>query len=212
MVEAIVVGGGGHAKATISVLKKCDDYKILGYTDIEDRGEILGIKYLGNDSVLKEVRREHLSPSAVIGVGMIKSPDAQKRKYLFDLLTSLGFELPSVISPDAVINEKVEIKRGTVVMDGVVINSDSLIGEGVILNTGCSVDHDCKVGGFTHLAPGATLPGGVKVGDNVLIGAGATVIEYTTIGDNVLIGAGSVVTKDITEPGIYVGNPARLRP
>jgi acetyltransferase-like isoleucine patch superfamily enzyme len=31
-----------------------------------------------------------------------------------------------------------------------------------------------------------------------------------TICDNVVVGAGSVVTKDITEPGIYAGNPARL--
>ena len=28
--------------------------------------------------------------------------------------------------------------------------------------------------------------------------------------DVVVIGAGSVVTKDINEPGIYVGNPATL--
>jgi acetyltransferase-like isoleucine patch superfamily enzyme len=27
--------------------------------------------------------------------------------------------------------------------------------------------------------------------------------------DDVVIGAGAVVTKDITEPGIYAGNPAR---
>jgi len=31
-----------------------------------------------------------------------------------------------------------------------------------------------------------------------------------SICDDVVIGAGSVVTKDITEPGIYAGNPARL--
>ena len=30
-----------------------------------------------------------------------------------------------------------------------------------------------------------------------------------TVCDDVVIGAGSVVTKDITEPGTYVGNPAR---
>jgi acetyltransferase-like isoleucine patch superfamily enzyme len=32
-----------------------------------------------------------------------------------------------------------------------------------------------------------------------------------TICDRAVIGAGAVVTKNITEPGIYVGNPARLR-
>jgi acetyltransferase-like isoleucine patch superfamily enzyme len=28
--------------------------------------------------------------------------------------------------------------------------------------------------------------------------------------DHVVVGAGSVVTKDITIPGVYAGNPARL--
>ncbi len=31
-----------------------------------------------------------------------------------------------------------------------------------------------------------------------------------TICDRVVVGAGAVVTRDITEPGIYAGNPARL--
>ena len=48
-----------------------------------------------------------------------------------------------------------------------------------------------------------------KIGNNVSIGTNATILPVT-ICDNVVIGAGSVVTKDITVPGIYVGNPARL--
>ena len=47
-----------------------------------------------------------------------------------------------------------------------------------------------------------------KIGDNVSIGSNATILPVT-ITDQVVIGAGSVVTKDITEPGIYAGNPAR---
>ena len=47
-----------------------------------------------------------------------------------------------------------------------------------------------------------------NVGNCVSIGTNATILPVT-ICDNVVIGAGAVVTKDITEPGFYVGNPAK---
>ncbi len=47
------------------------------------------------------------------------------------------------------------------------------------------------------------------LGDNVVIGTGSTVIGPVTICDNVIVGAMSLVNKDITEPGTYVGIPAK---
>ena len=47
-----------------------------------------------------------------------------------------------------------------------------------------------------------------KIGSHVSIGTNATILPVT-ICDNVVIGAGSVVTKNINEPGIYAGNPAK---
>ena len=38
MPEVVVIGGGGHAKVLISVLRKAD-YSVSGYTDVEDREE-----------------------------------------------------------------------------------------------------------------------------------------------------------------------------
>lgn len=47
------------------------------------------------------------------------------------------------------------------------------------------------------------------IGNHVSIGSNATLLPVT-ICNYVVIGAGAVVTKDITEPGIYAGNPARF--
>lgn len=47
-----------------------------------------------------------------------------------------------------------------------------------------------------------------KIGNNVSIGSNATILPVN-ICDGVVIGAGSVVCKDITQKGVYVGNPAR---
>ena len=46
------------------------------------------------------------------------------------------------------------------------------------------------------------------IGDHVSIGTNATILPVN-ICSHVVIGAGSVVTKDIREPGIYAGNPAK---
>lgn len=46
------------------------------------------------------------------------------------------------------------------------------------------------------------------IGNHVSIGSNATILPVKIV-DHVVIGAGSVVTKDILEPGVYVGNPAR---
>jgi acetyltransferase-like isoleucine patch superfamily enzyme len=46
------------------------------------------------------------------------------------------------------------------------------------------------------------------IGNNVSIGSNATILPVS-ICDNTVIAAGAVVTKNITTPGIYAGNPAR---
>lgn len=48
-----------------------------------------------------------------------------------------------------------------------------------------------------------------RIGNNVSIGSNATILPVS-ICDNVVVGAGSIVTRDITEPGVYAGNPAHL--
>jgi acetyltransferase-like isoleucine patch superfamily enzyme len=47
-----------------------------------------------------------------------------------------------------------------------------------------------------------------KIGNRVSIGSNATLLPVF-ICDNTVIGAGAVVTKDIVEPGVYAGNPAK---
>jgi acetyltransferase-like isoleucine patch superfamily enzyme len=47
------------------------------------------------------------------------------------------------------------------------------------------------------------------IGNDVSIGSNATILPFSVCAGTV-IGAGAVVTKDITEPGIYAGNPAKL--
>lgn len=205
--KIVVIGGGGNAKVIISILKKINEYEIIGYTDVENKGKILGVVYLGNDDSLNSLYNNGIK-NGVIGLGQIKSSAMRRR--IVDMCKKIGFNFPTIISPNSLINEEVIIGNGTVVMDGVIINSGSKIGKYSIINTNASIDHDCSIGDFTHIAPGVTLSGEVTIGDNILVGTGASVIHQIKIPDNTIISSGSSVQKNITKSGIYRGVPAKF--
>jgi UDP-perosamine 4-acetyltransferase len=205
--KIVVIAGGGHAKVLTGILRKNDTYDILGYTDIENRGAVLGTKYLGNDDVLASLITNYKKCKAVLGLGYISV--SQQREKIYNRLKELGFEFPAIVSRDAVVNEEVTIGEGTLVCDGVVINSGAKIGRCVIVNTNTTVEHDCILGDYCHLASGAVLGGGAEIGDYSIIGSNAVVLQNIKIKARTLVGSGSVVTKDISEAGVYAGVPVR---
>lgn len=204
-----MIGGGGHAKVVISILKKLRNYQVFGYVDTIDKGDVLDIPYVGQDDGLIELAKKQDVTHAVIAIGQNK--EHTKRYALFQQMSGMGLIFPVIVSPNAIINENVEIGEGTVVMDGVIVNSGSHIGRFCILNTNASVDHDCKIGDFVHVAPGAVLAGGVQVGSYSLIGAGSAVNQYKKIANNCIIGSGAVIIRDCSKSGTYVGVPAKLQ-
>ena len=206
MEKIVIIGGGGHAKVLISVIKKSLVFELAGYVDLNDQGKILGVQYLGNDSKLNELFSKGIK-NAAIGIGQINV--TQKRFNIVENMKNTGFTFPPIISKDAIVNEDVLIDEGTQIFDGAVANSGTRIGKFSIINTKATIEHDCKIGNFCHVATGAVLSGGVEVDDFSMIGSNAVVVQYKKITPNCMIGSGAVVTKDITEEGVYIGNPAR---
>ncbi len=203
----VVIGGGGHAKVVLSILHKLGKYQILGYTDLRDNGVLLGADYLGSDQELTSMAAERTSLNAVLAIGQVGLGKA--RQELQTRLQSLSLSFPSIVSPNALLNEEVRIGAGVTVMDGVVINSGASIGQGAIVNTNSTVEHDVRIDDWVHIAPGVTISGGVTIGRFSMIGVGATVIEGKQIASECIVGAGATVVNDLTEPGVYVGSPAR---
>jgi sugar O-acyltransferase (sialic acid O-acetyltransferase NeuD family) len=203
----VLIGGGGHAKVIISILRKQNHHRILGYTDMKNTGTLLGVPYLGPDRDLAALVAGQEKLHAVLAVGQL---GLGKQRY--DLWTRLQFptlSFPLIASPDAIVNERVTGGEAAVVMDGAVINSGATIGLGAIVNTNSTIEHDVALDEWVHVAPGATICGGVTVGRFSMIGAGATVIEGTKIAAGCIVGAGATVVRDLTEPGTYIGSPAR---
>ncbi len=107
----------------------------------------------------------------------------------------------------------VEIQKAVVIGKHCRIQSHAFICELVTIGDHCFISHGAMFINdlFSNGGPAGgdkTLWKSTIVGNNVSIGTNATILPIKIV-DNVVIGAGSVVTKDILEPGIYAGNPAR---
>ena len=118
------------------------------------------------------------------------------------------------IGNDCFIGPFVEIQKGVVIGNRTKIQSHAFVCELVTIGDDCVISHGVmfindpySIGGPAH--GDKKLWKETLVGNNVSIGTNATILPVR-ICSNVVIGAGSVVTKDILEPGIYAGNPARL--
>lgn len=118
------------------------------------------------------------------------------------------------LGDDCFVGPFVEIQQGVVIGARCKIQSHSFVCELVTIGDDCVIAHGVM---FVNdlFATGGPARGDKSlwketvVGNNVSIGSNATILPVR-ICDNVVIGAGSVVTRDITTPGIYAGNPARL--
>jgi acetyltransferase-like isoleucine patch superfamily enzyme len=107
----------------------------------------------------------------------------------------------------------VEIQKGAKVGKRCRVQSHSFICELVTIGNNCFISHGVMFINDRFVTGGPATERSfwrqTKLGNRVSIGTNATILPVT-ICDGAVIGAGAVVTKDITEAGFYVGNPARL--
>ncbi len=99
------------------------------------------------------------------------------------------------------IGSRTRVQSHSFICELVTIGDDCFIGHGVMFindrfSTGGPARGNRELWQATH------------IGDRVSIGSNATILPVR-ICDDTVIGAGSVVTKDISECGVYAGNPAR---
>jgi acetyltransferase-like isoleucine patch superfamily enzyme len=118
-----------------------------------------------------------------------------------------------IIGDNVFIGPFVEIQTNVKIGNNCKIQSHSLICELVTIGNNSVIAHGVvfinDLFSQGHPANGnKALWKATKIGNHVSIGSNATILPVE-ICDNVVIGAGSVVTKNITEPGMYAGNPAK---
>lgn len=188
MDKIIIVGFGGHGKSVADMIKRSGKYEIVGYTDINDYK--CSLPYLGTDEVLEEYYNQGVT-NVVIGIGYLGKGNI--RETLYNKIKSIGFNLPVIIDPSAVISDDVLIGEGTVIGKCAVINCYAKIGKMCIINTNATIEHECVVDDYSHISVGTVLCGQVKVNTGAFIGANAVVIQCREIDKYQIVPAGVTI-------------------
>ncbi|MBN2165709.1 MAG: acetyltransferase [Marinilabiliaceae bacterium] len=203
----ILVGGGGHCISCIEVINSIQEYEIIGVLDLKEKvGKLInGVEIIGTDDDIPELVKS--CSNFLITVGQIKS--SALRHKIFELIESVGGNLPTIVSPYAYVSSTSLIGKGTIVMHKAMVNVNAKVGINCILNTGCLIEHETEVDDFCHVSTHSVLNGQVNIGSNCFIGSSAVIANNISIPAESIIAAGAVVLKNPTMKGTFIGNPAK---
>lgn len=200
--KLLIIGASGHGKVVADIALKMNRWQSVSFLDDNENLKFsLGLEVIGKSN---EAIRHINDFDIFVGIGK-----NEIRKKVQEILEYEGATIPTLIHPNTVIGEQVDIASGTAIMAGVVINCCTIIGKGCIINTGSTIDHDNYIEDFVHVSPGTNLAGSVRIGKGSWLGIGSVVSNNINITSECIVGAGAVVIKNITQSGVYVGTPAK---
>lgn len=208
MNDIVLVGFGGHAKSVIDSIEKNKGYHIVGYTDINSNKDYKDYRYLGCDNILQDYYDKGVR-YAFVTLGYMGKE--RLRDSLYKKLKEIGYQLPIIVDPTAILASDVIIGEGTFIGKKCVVNSASRVGRMCIINTGAILEHESRIDDFTHISVNTTVCGNVSVEDHCFIGANSTIIQNLKIGSRSVVGAGSVILRDISSDEKVCGVAKKFR-
>ena len=202
----LLIGGGDHCKSVIEIIEKDSEFIVNGIIDLKEKigQRALGYPIIASDEEIPQLAKKYLH--FFITIGHVKT--SNKRKSTFELLKSLGLELPIIVSQNAIVSKHSTIGEGTLIFTFSTIDVETEIGRNCIINHASIIGHGAIIEDSCHISANCVL-GKCKIGSGTFIGGNSWINNNVEIAPGTVIGSASNVIHNIVEPGIYVGNPAR---
>lgn len=205
MKDLIIVGAGGMGRKVLVCLKRLNTenkWNIKGFLDDNEHaleGKKCDLKIIGKISDWNPTENQVF----VMGIS-----EPHTKRIVSELLIRKGAFFETIISPDVILGDYVEIGEGSVIMTPYNVESGCKIGKFVTM-LGSTIAIDGKLGDYSTTTGFANLTY-ANIGKEVYVGSHAVILSNVTIGNGAYIGAGSIVMKDVPSYTQVFGNPARI--
>jgi len=208
MKNTLAILGSGHLGQQIAHYAISDNHynKVVFFDDFSIEKEVNGYSIVGNSNNIEQAFLNKEFDDLIIGIGY---KHLEIRKSLFEKFEKT-ISFGRIIHSSSWIDKSATIGIGCVIYPRCCIDANVIIENNTILNLECTVSHDTIVGKHSFLSPRIALAGFVKIEELCIIGINSTIIDNLTIASKTQIGGGTVVIKNITESGLYVGNPHKF--
>ena len=135
--------------------------------------------------------------------------DMTRRKEIADKITAHNLIRYTFIHSSAIVDKTAEIHPGTFIGPFSMIAYQAIVQQDCVIAPYTLVSHMATIGNGTVTNPGAMIAGVVNIGEYCLLGIRSTTVDQIDICNNTVVGPCAFITKTITEPGRYLGSPAR---
>ena len=205
--DLVIIGAGDFAREAMWLAERMNEerpqWNLLGFVDDALVGQTVDSWPVLGDIGWLTKYESHVCAACAIGSGKVRQMIWERLK------ANQNVQAATLIDPTVVIGRGSSVAPGSILCAGTVLTVAVSVGRHCILNLNCTVGHDTVLEDFVTVHPGSNISGKVRIGTRSLAGTGTKIIQGLAIAPDITLGAGAVVNRELTEPGTYVGVPAR---
>lgn len=158
----LILGAGGHGQVAKETAIAMNVFNKIEFLD--DDAEIAIGKFADISELLKEYRY------AFVAIG-----SNEFRMEWIKRVEELGYTLPVLVHPKAMVSLSASIYPGTIVTLGAIVQSNAVVEKGCIVSAGSIIDHDSFIGYGTHVDCGGIVKSHCLVLGNSKIESGTII-------------------------------------
>jgi sugar O-acyltransferase (sialic acid O-acetyltransferase NeuD family) len=194
--KLIIFGDGPSAEVVAKITEEFKIFEIFCFTvnkKFLKKKKLLNYNIIEYEKLIKIKNKKDYLIFVSLGYSNLN----KTREEILKNVKKDGFELTSIIHPNANICRSVKFGYNNFIMQDVHIHPLVKIGNNNFIWSGSIISHHVKIGNHCWFTSGSSIAGKTIIGNNCFFGINSTIVNNIKIGDEVFIGAGALVNKDL---------------
>jgi len=198
MKNLIIFGTGKIAEVVHYYAKEECGFNVVCFT--VDKQFIKTDNFLGLPVVPFEEVENNFPPSENLFFVAVGYHDLNKvRELKCAEAKNKGYELTSVISPNANVPKNVKTGVNCFIMPPALVHPCVTLGNNVFIFSGAVVAHHSHLKDNCWITSGCNISGNVTIGENCFLAINATIAHSVSIGKDCFIGANALIIKNLED-------------